>query len=318
MSIVGRNEPCPCGSGKKYKKCCYINQRSGINDHNTSVADFLMSNEVVKSDFIKNGVDVSKPGFYDQPAFLSIERKYPKYLNNYARYVETQRYSDEYIKCAEREIPFIAKLLHKELTKDGRLGACIDISMVLSKILEMEGYWNYIVKGALTLDFSPDLSIKSKHYWPIDITNVQAGHVWVSAPPYNVIDITLKQQPYYEGEEMYLPDYVIEKGKYEASVKSDDIFSTEAKISIKRSKGITENRLIEDGVPDVMKVINVFKPYLIKDSSVEMKYITVAITAPDGPLEEMKNLCLEGKYGNSIYKDVIIPSLNKLRSSYKL
>ena len=23
---VGRNEPCPCGSGKKYKKCCGVNQ----------------------------------------------------------------------------------------------------------------------------------------------------------------------------------------------------------------------------------------------------------------------------------------------------
>ncbi len=22
---VGRNEPCPCGSGKKYKKCCWLN-----------------------------------------------------------------------------------------------------------------------------------------------------------------------------------------------------------------------------------------------------------------------------------------------------
>ena len=22
---VGRNDPCPCGSGKKYKKCCGIN-----------------------------------------------------------------------------------------------------------------------------------------------------------------------------------------------------------------------------------------------------------------------------------------------------
>jgi tetratricopeptide (TPR) repeat protein len=22
MSAIGRNEPCPCGSGKKYKKCC--------------------------------------------------------------------------------------------------------------------------------------------------------------------------------------------------------------------------------------------------------------------------------------------------------
>lgn len=24
---VGRNEPCPCGSGKKYKKCCYRKNR---------------------------------------------------------------------------------------------------------------------------------------------------------------------------------------------------------------------------------------------------------------------------------------------------
>lgn len=22
MSDIGRNDPCPCGSGKKYKKCC--------------------------------------------------------------------------------------------------------------------------------------------------------------------------------------------------------------------------------------------------------------------------------------------------------
>ena len=22
MKKVGRNDPCPCGSGKKYKKCC--------------------------------------------------------------------------------------------------------------------------------------------------------------------------------------------------------------------------------------------------------------------------------------------------------
>jgi len=27
-SKVGRNDPCPCGSGKKYKKCCYLKQSS--------------------------------------------------------------------------------------------------------------------------------------------------------------------------------------------------------------------------------------------------------------------------------------------------
>jgi len=28
MSKVGRNDPCPCGSGKKYKKCCLVNTAS--------------------------------------------------------------------------------------------------------------------------------------------------------------------------------------------------------------------------------------------------------------------------------------------------
>lgn len=23
---VGRNQPCPCGSGKKYKKCCWLKE----------------------------------------------------------------------------------------------------------------------------------------------------------------------------------------------------------------------------------------------------------------------------------------------------
>ncbi len=28
MEKVGRNDPCPCGSGKKYKKCCALKQTS--------------------------------------------------------------------------------------------------------------------------------------------------------------------------------------------------------------------------------------------------------------------------------------------------
>jgi preprotein translocase subunit SecA len=26
FSKIGRNDPCPCGSGKKYKKCCGANK----------------------------------------------------------------------------------------------------------------------------------------------------------------------------------------------------------------------------------------------------------------------------------------------------
>ena len=27
MDKVGRNDPCPCGSGKKFKKCCEVQQK---------------------------------------------------------------------------------------------------------------------------------------------------------------------------------------------------------------------------------------------------------------------------------------------------
>ncbi|MGM0365021.1 MAG: SEC-C metal-binding domain-containing protein [Actinomycetota bacterium] len=29
MARIGRNQPCPCGSGKKYKKCCYGKNNKG-------------------------------------------------------------------------------------------------------------------------------------------------------------------------------------------------------------------------------------------------------------------------------------------------
>jgi hypothetical protein len=29
MAKVGRNDPCPCGSGRKYKKCCEAKQAQG-------------------------------------------------------------------------------------------------------------------------------------------------------------------------------------------------------------------------------------------------------------------------------------------------
>lgn len=35
MAKIGRNEPCPCGSGKKYKKCCLKNKKSATVEHVT-------------------------------------------------------------------------------------------------------------------------------------------------------------------------------------------------------------------------------------------------------------------------------------------
>ena len=42
--FVGRNDPCPCGSGKKFKKCCIVNYDGGqykgtvVNDNSVDVS----------------------------------------------------------------------------------------------------------------------------------------------------------------------------------------------------------------------------------------------------------------------------------------
>ena len=48
MSKIGRNDPCPCGSGKKYKKCCMIKDKEPNEDASSDVeanTSFPPSNE---------------------------------------------------------------------------------------------------------------------------------------------------------------------------------------------------------------------------------------------------------------------------------
>lgn len=42
---IKRNDPCPCGSGKKYKKCC--GQKKSMSNRKTSVIDSSASNSLL-------------------------------------------------------------------------------------------------------------------------------------------------------------------------------------------------------------------------------------------------------------------------------
>lgn len=49
---VGRNEPCPCGSGRKYKRCCGIHASPKL----TTLAEATNSSNDVKQNPIPNGL----------------------------------------------------------------------------------------------------------------------------------------------------------------------------------------------------------------------------------------------------------------------
>jgi tetratricopeptide (TPR) repeat protein len=88
MSKIGRNEPCPCGSGKKHKKCCYqVNQapagkQSQVNFDSLPARDYDSldddSNRIL--DLIKqNKIDLA-----EQKAKNLIE-KYPEVQDGFER-----------------------------------------------------------------------------------------------------------------------------------------------------------------------------------------------------------------------------------------
>jgi len=49
MATVGRNEPCPCGSGKKYKKCCMPKETAlDLNEYRIARTEESLRGEILK------------------------------------------------------------------------------------------------------------------------------------------------------------------------------------------------------------------------------------------------------------------------------
>jgi hypothetical protein len=269
--------------------------------------------DLIERDFLNKKIPIHAPGFYNHKNFIKEEKENPEYLSNYARYVQKKNYDETYIEKAKKEIPIICNAIYEELVKDGRKGACVDVAQALSKILEREGYWNYMVKGALTISFPTSTGISTKHFWPFDPTNPhRVGHVWIAAPPFNVIDVTVRMQPYSQGEEHYLPSMVIEENITDCTIETKDIFSPEA-ILMYSSQRIPIEKMIHLITPNVERFMSVFNPNKVNYEGTELKYIPVAASASDGELYEMKCLCLNGRYAHAIYEEVVKPQLEKIR-----
>ena len=58
MNKIGRNELCPCGSGKKYKNCCLLNTPTNSSRASTSIEKIL---EFVKLCLSKESADGYAP-----------------------------------------------------------------------------------------------------------------------------------------------------------------------------------------------------------------------------------------------------------------
>lgn len=65
MSKTGRNDPCPCGSGKKFKKCCEPNMIKGkflakkMQTSSSKMSSFFSQNVAKETPFTLKGRSIS-------------------------------------------------------------------------------------------------------------------------------------------------------------------------------------------------------------------------------------------------------------------
>jgi hypothetical protein len=263
------------------------------------------------------GIDISRPGFYDDPRFVLAERRDSRFLEKYAEYVRVRNYDSAYLARARTEIPLILPIVFQELAKDGRLGACIDIGLMLSRILEHEGFWNYITKGSLTLTFAKETGIRRKYFWtydPAGTPGFTAAHAWIAAPPYFVVDVAVKQQPYSEGRNL-MPEYVLDDIGSSASPTAEDVFSPEFRALASARLGVPERSLTLEIEPRLTNFLERFPASHTTIGQVDLKYVPTAIGAPDAPFEEMNNWQVNGRLGIELYNELVSPALRLSRAT---
>ena len=86
MVKTGRNAPCPCGSGKKYKKCCLLLDKKSRSQQN---ADIIYSADNPDDlDMLSNSVlDLIDEGRLDEAEKVSHEllSRYPDQIDGFDR-----------------------------------------------------------------------------------------------------------------------------------------------------------------------------------------------------------------------------------------
>ena len=108
MVKIGRNAPCPCGSGKKYKKCCLL-PKAGKGQEYTSSTKFVPV--YTQLDQLSNSVvDLIKQNRLDEAEAVSREllTDYPDQVDGFNRLAmvyeargEKSKAADYYRKAAD-------------------------------------------------------------------------------------------------------------------------------------------------------------------------------------------------------------------------
>jgi hypothetical protein len=253
------------------------------------------------------GIATSGLAFYNHAKFLEEERKDPDFLELYGAWVRLRARDAQYDSHVRQIVPTIANALSQEISKDPQKGVCIDASMMLTKILELEGVWCYAAKGALTIE-SPQLGDPT-HFWMVDKEDV-AGHVWVVAPPFEIVDIALRNQLYTRGEEKLLPPSLIVEDPVLAIPRADDYLSPHVLMTLQQQYGTLPKDVHLRIVDGLSRTAAFFPSFEVCLDHAKLRYASAGVSVSEATsIHDIRSRQWNGRSAGEIYEEIVRPLL---------
>jgi hypothetical protein len=268
----------------------------------------------LQAEFSEARIPTDSPGFYEDFQFIRREQKDPTYLDNYARFVQWQDYHAAYLDKAERVIHVVVAEMQLALQQDGTSDAYAETPLVMSRILEREGIWNYVVCGALNVTFPPGSGFEPVSFWAVDADHGSGsggGYQWVCAPPFQVIDLAVQVLKYPCPVAHLLPRTILGNDGEEVEGYPAEILSPTAIDEI-RGEGLSLEEGLDRLAPGFRgRFAADFPAHLIRRADTQFKYVPTGVVAPDTALEEFKGFVSKGLTAMQIYDQNIRPRLLK-------
>ena len=261
--------------------------------------------EQLEREFNHRGILLLEPGFYDHQKFIAAEQEDPKYLAKYAAYVETLALTDHYRERVHDTVRRLSNYLYNQLKRDGRQGACIDISGAFARMLDEEKIWGYPVGGGVGIQFPG--GVGPSHFGAISqpASPVTAGHMWVRVPPYCVVDISLALQPWEQVKRKLLPDA---PALSDACDRHDptvfELMDMDYIRWVRTTYGEepTVGRILQN-YPWITSILQQFPASSFTHGELHLSYVPVAIKMSDKNISGMKEPTLNGMSPADLYDD---------------
>lgn len=261
--------------------------------------------------FSRNGIDATRPGIHDTPEFLHAEARYPDALNKVARLVEARMYTEEELARAERMILVASEAVSKRVAQDGRPGLCVVASGVLSRMLDELQVWNYTAKSNLTVTFPSAISRSPRYFYSVDSGDFTAAHAVVVAPPFVVVDVTVRYQAYDTAAMgRSLPAIASTKEFKPYRVTADQLMSPEFRSRLQMRK-LSPDAYLQQHKPAMLELMSHLPSRQVTLENGSLGYGIVAVTGYQERLCEMQGefINIDGLTPLQIFEQDVLPRL---------